>query len=106
MLNKLLLTLFLSSFVFYTFLFIGYENGYYKTKHEKAKELTDAQIIEFEQDIKDGKSIDLKKYVLYEEKDYTNPLSKNVYNVSLKLEKAIDIVIKIIFKEMSKAVTD
>ena len=104
--NKIFLTLFLSIFVFYTFSFIGYQRGYYKTKHEKARELTEKQIIEFEKDIKNGDSIDLKKYVLYEEKDYTSNLSKDVYKISLTLERIIDITVKAAFKEMSKAVTN
>ena len=104
--TKLFLIILLTFFVFYTVLFIGYQNGYYKNKYQKAKELTESQIIEFEKDIHEGKSIDLKEYVFYERRDYTNNLSKNIYRVSLELEKVIDYVVRVTFNNVSKAVNE
>ena len=53
-----------------------------------------------------GKSIDVKKYVLYEDKDYSNKVTSNVYRTSLKLEKVVDGVIKYIFNGAGSIVKD
>lgn len=98
--NKVFLFIFLSFVVFFFILLFAEEHGYYQNKNEKAKILTESQIKEFEKDISEGKNIDLKKYVLYEDKDYSNGLSKDVYNISLEVEKIFDKTIKIIFNKM------
>ena len=46
--------------------------GYYKTKEEKAKILTEEQIIKFEEDIKNGKSIDITEYINFFNEDDIN----------------------------------
>ena len=104
--KKIPLIIFLSLFTFYVILILAQSGGYYKTKSEKAKILTEEQIASFEQDIEKGRKIDVKKYVLYEDKDYTNDVSNNVYKVSLKLEGVFDSVIRLIFNSASKTVND
>ena len=69
--KKVLLVIILSFFTFFVILMVAESQGYYKTRSEKAKELTEEQIKEFEKDIDLGRDIDVKKYVLYEDKDYT-----------------------------------
>ena len=102
--NKIGVIILGSLFVFYVTFLLANSQGYYKSRSEKAKELTDEQIVEFERDVAAGKSIDIRKYVLYEEKDYSNNVSNDVYKISLKLESVFDSVIKIIFNSASKAV--
>ena len=102
--NKVALFIFLTFFVFFVILLLAESQWYYKNRNEKAKILTEEQIKEFEQDISQGKDIDIKKYVLYEDKDYSNEVTSNVYKVSLKLESAIDSVIKIVFSSAADAV--
>ena len=104
--NKIVLFIFLTFFVFFVILLLAESQGYYKNRNEKAKILTEEQIKEFEQDISEGKDIDIKKYVLYEDKDYSNEVTSNVYKVSLKLESAIDGVIKMVFSSAADAVKE
>ena len=104
--NKIALFLFLTFFVFFVILLLAESQGYYKNRNEKAKVLTDEQIQNFEKDISQGKNIDIKKYVLFEDKNYSNKLSKNIYKTSLKLEGAIDKTIKMIFSKASNMVTN
>lgn len=104
--KKIPLILLLSLFTFYVILLLAQSQGYYKTRSEKAKILTDEQIQNFEKDIREGKSIDIKKYTLYEDKDYTTNISDNVYKASLKLEGVFDTTIRLIFNSASKAVND
>lgn len=104
--NKVFLIIFLSLFIFYAILLIAESQGYYKNKNEKAKVLTEEQIKEFEKDVEEGKDIDIKKYVLYEDKDYSNNVSNNIYEASLKLETIFNGAVKLIFNSASKAVND
>lgn len=104
--NKVFLVIFLSFFIFYVILLLAQSQGYYKNRNEKSKVLTEEQIKNFEEDIKKGKEIDIKKYVLYEDKDYTNKVTSNIYKISLKLEDAVDSTIKVIFSGASTMVSD
>lgn len=104
--KKIPLLVLISLFTFYVILLLAQSQGYYKTRSEKAKILTDEQIINFEKDVREGKKIDVKKYVLYEDRDYSNNVSENVYRISLKLEEAFDKTIRLIFNSASYAVND
>ena len=102
--NKIAIFIFLTLFVFFVILLIAESQGYYKNRNEKAKILTDEQIQQFEKDISLGKDIDIKKYVLYEDKNYSNKLTTNVYKISLKLEETVDNIIKVVFSSTSDMV--
>lgn len=104
--KKIPLLALISLFTFYIILLLAQSQGYYKTRSEKAKILTDQEIINFEKDVSEGKQIDIKKYVLYEDKDYSNNVSNNIYRISLKLEGAFDKTIRLIFNSASQAVND
>lgn len=104
--RKILLLVVLSFFTFFVVLLLAQSQGYYKTRSQKAKILTDEQIVKFEQDIKDGKKIDVKKYILYEDKDYSNDVSDKIYRFSLTIEGIFDKTIRLIFNGASKAVND
>ncbi len=104
--NRVFIVIFLSFFVFYIILLLAESQGYYRNRNEKAKILTEKQIKNFEKDISDGKDIDIKKYVLYEDKNYRNKASSNVYKASLKLESIVDGTIKYIFSGASSMVKD
>ena len=102
--NKIVLFIFLTLTVFFMLLMFAQSQGYYKNRNEKAKILTEKQINEFEKDIAKGKNVDIKKYVLYEDKDYTNKVSNNIYKTSLQVEKVVDKTIKLIFNRASNMV--
>lgn len=104
--NKVFLFIFLTFFIFFVILLLAQSQGYYQNRNEKAKVLTDKQIREFEKDVSNGKDIDVKKYVLYEDKDYSNDVTKGVYKVSLKLESFVDGTIKLIFNGARNAIND
>lgn len=104
--NKVFLCIFLSLFIFFVILLLAQSQGYYKNRNEKAKVLTEEQITNFEEDIKNGKEVDIKKYVLYEDKDYSNKVSSDIYKISLKLETAVDSVIKMVFNGAGSLVND
>lgn len=104
--NRFFLFLFLSFVVFFTILLVAESQGYYKNRNEKAKIMTDEEILRFEEDIASGRDIDVSDYILYEDKDYSNKISSNVYKASLKLESVVDGIIRFIFSGTSKMVSD
>ena len=104
--NKVFLFIISTFFIFFVVLLLAQSEGYYQNKNEKAKALTDEQIKEFEQDVSNGKSIDIRKYVLYEEKDYSNNVSKDIYKISLKLENVVDKTLKLIFNNAASVIED
>lgn len=69
------------------------ESGYYEYNLNNKKNLTEKQIKKFEQDIKDGKEIDLKKYLKKNTIDYSNNLTKKTSNISIKLNNYLKIIL-------------
>ena len=63
-------------------------------------------IKEFEEDVKSGNDIDIKKYLDNEKKDYTNKITNAMYNLSEKGNKFTRKCITYIFKKLSYLVED
>ena len=101
-LKFIIIILFLTFIVAYS---IG-ESGYYEYKLSNKKNLTNEQIKQFEEDVKEGKDIDIKKYLVDNKIDYTNNLSRTTYKVSDKLNKLLKKGIEGIFKYVNKLVED
>lgn len=90
---------------FLVILFAG-KTGYYEKKLRDNSILTEEQIKKFEEDLKNGKNVDISNYVINKNKDYTTKLTSDVYSVSLKVEKTIDKIVKFIFNEIGKNIND
>lgn len=84
-------------------LYVAQGTGYYEVENSRKTRLTDEALKRYEQDIKNGKQIDLNNYI-EEEKVYTNNVTKLTSNVSRGIEKSMNKVMEYIFKEMDKAV--
>ena len=76
-------------FVIYISYSVSLENGYYQSKVGEKTILTEEKIEEFEQDIKEGKELDIKDYVVDDYKDYSSPISKAGQKISLGVENFI-----------------
>ena len=75
--------------VVFIFLFIAYitiytsqKSGYMDFQNYKKMNLTKEKIAEFEQDIKEGKKVDLTKYTDNTTRSYSNKLSNAGYSIS------------------------
>ena len=101
--EKVLRGLFICFVIFFFVLLFAEKAGYYEPRSTKTKILTEEQIKIFEEDIKNGKEIDITEYTTNLNKDYTNGLSNNIYKVSLKLESLVDKTIKSVFKSIEKS---
>lgn len=90
---RVIRVIFLSLFVFYLIFFISFRNGYYSYQNYKRTSLTNEEIRVFERDVKDGKDINIKKY-LDVHKDYSNRLSNFGYFFSNSFCKIFNFVLK------------
>ena len=81
---------FLFFLVIFLTLYFSQLTGYYEFKNYERMAMTQEQIAKFEQDVKDGKQVDIKDYVVNTQKDYQNKFSK----VGLSLSTGISDFIK------------
>ena len=66
--------------------FIEY-SGYYEYNLQSKKNLTEEQIKKFEDDVKNGKEIDLNSYLEKTTIDYSNSLTRSTSQANLKLNE-------------------
>lgn len=88
-LGLLLVIMFLSVY------FSRYNNSYYENRNV----LTEEAILKFENDVKEGKNININSY-LKEEKDYNNKLSTIGIKTSNIIEKSFKKTLKFLFKQL------
>ena len=63
-------------FLIFIVLYISIECGYYETKLSRKSTLTNQNIKKFEEDVKNGKTIDINSYTIEENVDYSNKVTK------------------------------
>jgi len=73
-------------FFVYLSLTIAMQMGYHEAKLNEQATLTEESIRQFEEDVKNGKAVDIDDYVVNETKDYSNGMSKAGANVSKMVE--------------------
>ena len=76
-------------------------SGYYEYHIQEKTILTNQKIKEFEEDVKNNQSINIKNYLDIEEVDYSNKITNLIYDFSLTGNKITKKIIKIIFKKLS-----
>jgi len=90
----------------YLVLIFAIKFGYYETKEEKVKNLTEKEILRFEEDIKNGKEIDIEKYIVNDVEDYSTAFSNVIYKTSVRLEKVLTSSMDFAFDNSKKMVTN
>ena len=68
--------------VIFLTLYFSQLTGYYEYQNYQKMVMTEEQIMQFEQDIKDGQEVDIKDYVVNINRDYDNSLSNLGMNIS------------------------
>ncbi len=84
------------SFIIFMGLYISSISGFYESKLSSEVALTNKAIEKFEQDIKDGKNVDVINYINDEKKDYSNKFTDSG-------EKFSEVVTKILTEGFSGA---
>lgn len=101
----------LINIIFYVFLFgfmtlyLSSLTGYFEYENHKKTTLTQEQIYKYEEDIKNGKEIDLNEYI-QTEIDYSNKLSKLASNMSNIISQITKTSISKTFKYLSKLIEE
>lgn len=74
-------------FITYIAINVSVNNGYYESKLNNKTVLTKEAIMQFEQDIKEEKEIDINDYIINEYQDYSSPFSKLGVSVTKLFDK-------------------
>ena len=82
------------SLLLFIALYIALEAGYYDVKMGRKATITEEKLKEFEQDVKDGKNIDLKDYLTKDYIDYSSGVSRFGSKIGTSLDKLMDGGIK------------
>lgn len=88
-------------FLLFIGLYLTQAFGYYEFDSGRKSALTESAIKRFEQDLKDGKEINVKDY-LEEEKNYNNSLSTASIKISNALERCFNLFMNGLFNEVNK----
>ena len=94
------------SFVCFLTLFIANKYGYYEFRNHQRTMLTLEQIQQFEQDVKDGKEIDLQDYLTDIRKDYQNNVSRAGLNISNTVSNIVSKGVEGIFDSISRMINE
>ncbi len=76
-------------FISFLTLYFSQKSGYFEYEQYKKTSFTKEQIEKFEQDIKDGKEVDITNYLDNRDADYSNKISKLGLSLSKGIEKTI-----------------
>ena len=95
--------LFLLFFLMFVGLYFTASSGYYETEERKKMVLTNEQIARFEEDIQNGKQVDLEDYLQLNEKNYENAISDAALSLSTKLGQMVENGMNSLFQAMANA---
>lgn len=90
-------------FLVYVVLYFTQITGYYEYSEHNKMKLTEEEIKRFEEDVKNGKNIDLEDYMTSLEVSYENEVSKSVYKLGKTVEKLTKLTISKVFGGVEKA---
>ena len=79
-------------------------SGYYQTTLQKKTILTNEAILSFENDIKEGKDIDVNNYIEQNQKNYDNAFTKGGRYISNKINNLISTGIEKTLKLIINAI--
>lgn len=97
---------FLFFLVIFLTLYFSQLTGYYEFKNYEKMSMTQEQIKQFEQDIKDGKEVDIKNYVVNTSKDYQNTFSKVGLDLSTGISGIVESSVVKIFGTIAGLVNE
>lgn len=104
--NKLFKTLFFLCFISYLTFYVAGQSGYYEYTERKKMTFTKEQIEQFENDVKEGKNIDIKEYLKGTDKNYQNKISKATLSLSETISKYTKKGVNTIFTKLGKVVEE
>ena len=104
--RKIYKMIFLLCFISYLTFYIAGQTGYYEYNARKKMTFTKEQIEQFEQDVKEGKNIDMQEYLKNTDKNYQNKISKATLSLSENISKITRKGINTIFTKIGNAIEE
>ena len=104
--KKITKLIIIATLIIFVSAYIISESGYYEYTMQQRTIITNEKIKEFEEDIRNNESIDLKEYLDKEQNDYSNKITTLVYNISDNSNKLARKAIKYLFKKLGSLVED
>ncbi len=80
------------------------QSGYYEYNLQSKKNLTEKEIKQFENDVKEGKDVDITDYMKDKTVDYSNNLTRTTVKVSTTINKYLKKGIESVFKILNSLV--
>ena len=93
-------------FAIFLTMFVSNKYGYYEYKKQEQVTLTAEQIKQFEEDVKNGKNIDLENYLEKTNKNYQTKFSQLGLNISNSIADPIEKGVNKFFGYISKYVVE
>lgn len=87
--GKIFFRILFGFFLVYVALIIAYESGYYETKSSNKAVLTKEAMEKFENDLSNGRLVDVKDYLQQEHTDYSNKVTKIGNKISTSMSDFI-----------------
>ena len=78
-------------FILYISLTIAISTGYYEAKLSEKTTITNEAIKQFEEDVRNGKNVDINDYLTDNYQDYSNQTTKAGYAFSSSIERFMSI---------------
>lgn len=104
--DKIIKIFCLTIFIIFLVMFFSSSNGYYQYELNKKTNLTQESIKKFEQDVRDGKNIDINEYLIEEKKDYSNTFSNTGIKLSNKIGELFSKGVKFIFDSIGNVIDE
>ena len=104
--NKIYRFIFMVFFMSFLVIYFSELTGYYEYQNHKKATLTEEQIKKFENDIAEGKEVDINEYLVADNRTYNNKLSKLTSKLSDGISSVVESGVESTFKFLSRLVTE
>lgn len=102
--KKIYRFIFMVFFLSFLVIYFSELTGYYEYQNHQQATLTEEQIKQFESDVASGKEVDITEYLVVENKEYNNNLSKLTSKLSNGISKLVQKGVEGTFKFLSNLV--
>lgn len=102
--TKIFRFIFIFTLIVYLTLYFGNEFGYFEYQKQEQAHLTQEQIKKFEQDIKDGKDVNVEDYLINTNKNYQTKLSHTGLIISNGISKVVRNGVEGFFNSINKLI--
>ena len=104
--NKFFKYFFYICFLCFLTFYVAGESGYYEYNERKKMSFTKEQIEKFENDVKNGKNIDITAYIENADRNYQNRISKTTLEISEGISKYTKKGIELIFTKLGNMIEE